>query len=397
MAVTVIERPHIHCFSKNEIKYSFEVTNLTRIGLMLQVKIMYKYINDSGYIAMPPISLKPSSDGYVHLNIQHYIDSVLNYVLPNFDDTITHAEKQYCLFYVEYREVSDDSTPNYTTDESSNIRYALKGGISKDKFSRNNFFINYFNQNKPFLTWQPQDKFIFLDQNIWLTFFVPNGLGTGSYALAEITTFGNDAETFTEQNGLSTSNGKLFHLKVNNLFTVINSIYQIRIKIIDANNQDITSWYSFKVDYKPVYNKFDLNFFNSLGGFDFSRVRGELEYGIEKNATDIEGGFDNNEAFNTTKSHELKHDAVIFNKTFKGDIGLLNRKIEQDAMIELIISKGVYLYSDQRFIPILNIQKTFAIRKHSDEVFSFPVEFTTSIKNTSYTPDYINLSLGDNS
>lgn len=396
MAVTVIERPYTYCFSKNEIKYVFNVDNLTRSGLKLQIKIMYKHINDNSFIAMPAFMLKPLSNGNVYLNIQQYIDSVLEYVLPNFNDTTTHAEKQYCMFYVEYREVTDESTPSYITDESNNIRYALKGGISKEKFSRNNFFINYFEPQKPFLTWQPQDKFIFLDQNMWLTFFVSGGLGNGSLAIAEITTFGDNAETFTEENLLPASNGWLWHIKINNLFSTTNSIYQIRIKIVDSSNNDITSWYSFKVDYRPVYNKFDLNFFNSVGGFDFSRVRGEIEYGIDKSSTEIEGGFDNNEAFNTTKSHELKHDAIIFSKTYKGDIGFLNRKIEQDAMIELIISKGVYLYSDERFIPVLNVQKTSLIRKQSDEVYGFPIEFTTSIKNTNYTPDYINLSLGNN-
>jgi len=398
MAVTVDERPYDFCFSKNEIRYTFTLDQLTRAGLLLQVKIMYKYNDETTYTPMPALALKPNTDGKVYLNIEHYIDSILSFDLPNVVGDLTHARNQYCQFYVEYRDVDDTTTPSYDNTENANIRIALKGGIAKEKFSRNNFFINYFNDEKPFLTWQPSNRFIFANQPMYLTFFAPNGITNDDVVRVTTTTFGLNGETISDDSGLPNNNGLLFHLRVSDYFIQDPFLNKISFEILNPNTSVyIAKSYTFNFHFRPIYNIYEFIWFNSLGGIDFIRFRGDSEIGINKNFEEIEGGFDNNESFNDYKSHHVLHNGINFTKSIKADVGFLNSKIEQDALIELLISPKIYYFEDERFIPILNVQKSMNIRKNSDDLFSFPIEFITSIQNVSYTPSHINLGKGNNS
>ena len=154
------ERPHQYCFSKNEIRYVFDIADPDRAGLFLQVKLFVATMDGAFEILHTFEGLKPTAAGKVVLPIHAYIDSKLRYVLPDITATKTDAGNQLCRFYIHYREV-EDATPDpaWTETESANERIAMKGGIEKHKAARNNFFINYFTGAKPFMTWQPANRF----------------------------------------------------------------------------------------------------------------------------------------------------------------------------------------------------------------------------------------------
>lgn len=397
MATTINERPYQYSFSRNEIRYVFTVTDLTRPGLYLQVKIMYHSVSGSSGTAMSPFKLKPDADGKVYLNIQHYIDSVLKFVVPDMDALATDANEQCCKFWVEYREVTDaDTNPSYVTTETSNKIVAIKGGISKEKAARNNFFINYFNTQLPWFTWQPSGRFVFIDQPLFLTAFFPDGIPAGTKILIKNLTL--DGDNPEEAYDTYLTDGVLFHFNLKQLITAQPdlSYRSFKFSIIDASNAVLVNDYTINIQYRPVYKYYDLIFHNSLGGIDPVRIKGDVEWGIDKQFEETEGGFSYTEALATVKSHETKHNAITFSQTHKGDVGFLNTKREQDAMIELLISRSIYQYKDSRFIPILNIQKANPIRKSSDELFPFPIEFTTSIREENFTPEFVTLGLGDN-
>jgi hypothetical protein len=397
MATTINERPYQYSFSRNEIRYVFTVTDLTRPGLYLQVKIMYHSVTGSSGTAMSPFKLKPDADGKVYLNIQHYIDSVLKFVVPDMDALATDANEQCCKFWVEYREVTDaDTNPDYEDAETAHKIVAIKGGISKEKSARNNFFINYFDTAKPWMTWQPSGRFVYIDQPLFLTAFFPDGIPTGTKILIKnLTLDGDDPQ---EAYDTLLTEGVLFHFNLQQLIIAqpTADYHSFKFSIIDSDNVVLINDYTVNIQYRPTYKYYDLIFNNSISGIDTVRVIGDVEWGIDKQFEETEGGFSYTEALATAKSHEIKHTAITFGQTYKGDIGFLNNKREQEAMIELIISRNIHQYKDSRFIPILNIQKANPIRKNSDELYPFAIEFTTSIREENYTPEFVTLGIGDN-
>jgi hypothetical protein len=337
MAVTVNIRPYQYSFSRNEIQYVFTLDNLTRPGLAFQLKIMYDTMTGSSPIAMNPFKLMPDADGKISINIQNYIDSILKFVLPDMAADLTVADKQLCMFWVEFREVTDaDPNPVYDTSETANKIIGIKGGISKEKAARNNFFINYFNTAKPFFTWQPSARFVYLNQPIFITAFIPSGdLSDLSFNMSLVYL---DGSTDTETVTLS-GTGFLLHLNVLEMITpYADNLRSVTISVRNSTDVIFAANYTFNFQYRPCYKYYDLLFHNSLGGLDTVRVRGEVEWGIDKQFEETEGGFNMTEALAIVKSYETKHTAIAFNQTYKGDIGFLQSKKEQEALIELIIS-----------------------------------------------------------
>src|SRR4051812_48396374 len=128
---TVIERPHVMSFSKNEIRYVFEMDDPARPGLYLQVKLFYDGIQANPESLLETFDLKPDSNGLVHLYIQAYLDSVLTHVIPDVGEQTTVADAQACNYNIHFREI-EDANPDgeWTVTEATDYakRIAIKGG-----------------------------------------------------------------------------------------------------------------------------------------------------------------------------------------------------------------------------------------------------------------------------
>jgi hypothetical protein len=401
MAATIIERPYKYCFSKNEIRYVFSLDNLTRINLVLEVKIKYKRTaaTTDPIIDLATLQLVPNTDGLIYFPINKYLDSLLKYVVPLVDHLVTPATQQTCFFWVEFRELSNvDIDTSFDDSESSTKRLAIKGGVSKEKFSRNNFFENVYNIEPFFFTWQPSGRFVFTNQPLFISSFFPNGslLDSDSYKLVfDTMTIAGTTSRITKP--LDTYAGKnLYHFNIGIHFNSLpNNLHWFDVSIINGANDVVIAAYRYYVQYRPIYNIYDLIWHNSLGGIDFARVRGDISWELEKNVDEGDAGFGLNEAMAIVKSAEMAQVAVNYSNKFKGDIGFLNTKKEQEALIELLITRSIYWQNDSRWIPCLNVQKSIALRKSSDELFNFPIEWNIAINNEVFTPVDFELGIGD--
>jgi hypothetical protein len=401
MSVSLIERPYKYCFSKNEIRYVFQLDNLSRINLTLEVVIKYKRTTASGspILTLTTLQLVPDADGFIYLGINKYIDSVLSYQLPNADAITTKALTQCCAFWVEFTEKSTvDVGAEYNETEFDNKRIAIKGGVAKEKFSRNNFFENLYNDAPFFLTWQPTERFVYEGQQLFLSAFFDDTsvFDTDSYKLRiEYQTKELDV-SFEDFPLYAAAGAHYYHFNIKKaLESITDELYLFQVSILNNADEIIIKRHNFYVQYRPLYNYYDLIWHNSLGGVDAVRIRGEVSWELDKTTEDAEGGFNVEEAMATAKSYESLFANVTYSNKFKGDIGFINTKAEQAALIELLISKSIYWFNDARWIPCLNIQKNTAVRKTTDELFSFPVEWQIAIANENYTPFETTLSIGD--
>ena len=393
------ERPSAICMSKNEIRYVYLVTSPSRLGLYFEVQLFYRRGDGTVDSSLPTMKLLPNKDGSVYVYLQYYIDSMLEYVLPTGSDLVTAAKKQSCSFYIAVREVEDTSVGviAWDTAENANRRIALKMGIEKNRYSRNNL-INYLNANNQFYTWLPKNRLIFSNQPSFLSFLLANGNSTGYQVKVVFQTIEGTNDDIIIELPILTSH--LYHIATDfaSLGIVVpdgERLHWYDVSIIDSNNLIVFGTYRYYIDYDTVYYYHDFIYTNSLGGIDTARAKGELQYSFERQTEEIEGGFTTNEWNTLIKNGETIYRAINLRRTFKGDLGYRKSKIEQDAMIELLASTAVYELLDGLMIPLLHIQKTQTLRKTTDQILPFVIEWQHAETNEVFTPNTIALGMGN--
>lgn len=399
MAHTIQERPNRFCFSKNEIRYIYLVDTLSRAGLYFEVKLVIGGVP----IILPP--LKPNSDGLVIVYIQQYIDAALQYYMPT-GVTFANAASQYVNFYVETREVEDANlNPAYTTTENAKQRTAIKAGIERNRYGRNNFFVNYVDVYLPWLTWQPSGRMVALNEPQYLTGLFR--LGSSDKMHLKTTWVCTDGTTGDIDTTLSVQSGYVFHFKTDaaslGVIAAIGTrtLYYYEV-YIDYHNfvsgtvdiSRVVNPYRYYIDYTHRYNTFDFIYCNSLGGIDTVRAIGEMALSIERNFEEVEGGFNANDWNTLVKGHESFYTAITQRRTYKGDIGFRYTKAQQDALVELLLSQYIYQQIDGRLVPVLSISKSQALGKTTDKLQSFPIEWQLSETNEVFTPQNILLGQG---
>lgn len=401
MSTSVIERPASLSFTKNEIRYVFESTDITPVGFYLQVELYVKELKpDSVFVPVKTFNLKPNSDGKTFLYINDRIDTKTSYVIPKINLPTTNANLQAVQFYVLFREVTALAPDeDFVETESEKVRTALKGGIEKQKFSRNNYF-NYQSNNKLYFTWQPQNRFIFSDELAFLSLYI-----TGADRKLKITIKKLNGATVNNITAVDFSAALFWHINVSPGFLNINAladgdpVMYYEVSILDAADEVLYNPYRYYLEYRPQYTYYDLGFHNSLGGFDTIRVKGDTSWTIDRDVTEVEGALTLDGFSATKKPGEIAHSYISKRDTYKGDIGFIrtadgSMKSPQEVMIELLISLSIWQLLDSRWVQVIGVQRGVDLRKSSDKKFSFPIEWAIPFYNSVFTPKGINLGLG---
>lgn len=401
MSHTITERPHIFCLSKNEIRYNYTVSGPTRPGLYFEIKIMYRYEGLAVFKELVTEKLKPTSTGHVSFYMQQYIDSLLE-PSQEFTAVINHAVSQYVHFYVMTREVWDDNTDeDFTEDEEDHVRVAFMAGVEKHRYSRNNFFKNYLfaGDVTRWLTWLPNNRSIFPGQPVYLTALIDPG--TTDLAMKIKTEWmATDGSTGTREDAIDTE-GYLFHInaEINSLGVIDpligKKLFWYEVSIV-TSSETIVQPYRFYIKYEHFYQYHDLIYFNSLGGIDSIRIRGELTFAPERSFEQVEGGFGSSEWNTIFKQPETTHAALSWTRSYKGDVGYLNSQAEQEAILaELSLSPCILQLIDERFVRVLNISKSKDWNRSTDSTWSIPIEWQLAESNQVYTPSWPALALGN--
>lgn len=351
----------------------------------------------SSFTKLKTFNLKPNTDGYTYLYIDAFIDSLLRWILPAQSDAYTNGSEQCCEFYIAFREISAITPdPAWIVTEKDHTRVAIKGGIEKQKSSRNNYF-NYQAVNKSFFTWMPGQRFIFKDQPVWLSALIKTA---GTYKL-HIAVTKTDGTTVTDDRTLAFTSGIFFHINVSYSSLGIAALvteaqvhyYEVSITN-EAGDTIIYAAYRLYIEYRPLYDLFDLIYHNSLGGIDSARVKGDLQIGFEKEIQALGGGMTNTGWSDKVKTGESSQ--VIAKRDFyKGDLGFIHGKAEQEALQDLLISSSVFQFVDSRMVPVLNLQTSVNFRKTTDKIFSLPIEWQLPFSNQVSTPKSITLGMGE--
>src|SRR5690606_19722507 len=83
---------------------------------------------------------------------------------------VPEAFKRFYLRY--YEKYGNPPVPAPSTQVET--FYVLFGGLSEQEFAKQEFFENYLDSHKPFLTWQPKSIPVAVDQHAYLHFVANN-------------------------------------------------------------------------------------------------------------------------------------------------------------------------------------------------------------------------------
>jgi hypothetical protein len=395
MAHTILERPIEFCFSKNELRYIYEVTNLNRAGLYFEIKLVCE-TNNNGVVTYPTFRLKPNADGKVYFYFNQYIDTFLSYQLPSNLGPVTNASLQWCKFYVHTREVTtaNPSDP-FNTHEQTKKRICFKGGVEQSIYSRNNWF-NYFTLSKMWLSYLHQNCMVYPNQPVYLTALITSGQLVNCKLRFTITDF--SLSTTVVDVNVPLSYGYIFHFNVDHQVFGVNNplqtVYKYEVVLLDASNDALTATHTFFINHDFVKSPHHLLFFNSLSGISTVCVRGETTYSLDKIVTEVEGNFDINAALNNVQQYTNNITGINTTKLFKGDIGLLDSKEEQEFLIDLIHSRFVYEFIRFRWVALQTIAKSQPLGSAKDTLLTFPIEWKLQETNEVFTPSTLPLTIG---
>lgn len=350
----------------------------------------------NSYSLIKTFNLKPNNDGNTYLVIDAYLDSMLKWVMPDLSYVFSNASEQACEYYIRYREVSAATPdPAWITTEIAKKRIALKGGIEKQKASRNNYFL-YQAINKNFFTWMPTGRFIDKDERAYLSVLIKE---PGVYKLKTVVHLIEGEEPIENIINMPFMSGIFYHINTGfgalNINTIASGepVFFYDVSILNSSDEVLYNPHRFYIEYRPQYEYFDLVYHNSIGGFDGVRAKGETAISIDKETIDKDGGLSNDPFTTRVKTGESSQ-SISKRDVYKGNIGFVRTRAHQEALQDILISESIYQFTDGRFVPVLNLQKSIELRKTSDTIYSLPIEWQVPFSNQVFTPKGISLGLG---
>lgn len=398
MSYQLIERPHKQVFSGNPVRYVFNISNPAAPGCAMEVSLFVLNIDAPVFSAGTLVTsqtLYPNPDGKVYFYCEDYLNSQLDWQLPSLaNNDVVAVTKQIKRFYIEYRQVTKANSSPQWASEQPYARIVLKGGIAKEKFDRNNFFINYLPASMPFLTWLPDKHFIGLEERRFLTYFHfyddPDVHITPMLKARVVYTDGVQEEVTKDFPSLDVT--RLFHcpaglkqLGLDNLHPD-KQVWYYDVQVVDAGGGfDVSAPYRMYADYRMVYNPFSFTYHNSLGGMDTMRMRGDYDTEVSLIGSDIQkatGGDFSNEVL------PVENDYVNISgyKTYDGDAGWQNTAAMREAMEDILFSDGVYRELFGRWLKVDILTRSQKGPAKSDTKWSFPIKWRYTFDNTQFTP-----------
>lgn len=410
MAIELKERPYKFCFSKNEAKYEFAVTNPNAAGNAVEIRLYCHTIKTE---AAPPeliaeLKLYPTPDGTVRFYANTYFESILqmDVPVPGATDPLP-AYNQQRYFWIEYRQVTDLAPNNaWVITERTRKRVMLLGGIEVQKFERDNYFTNYLIANKWWLTWLPSNmidgfRFVFPAQEHYITWLRTGEAGAATKLWAKVTY--TDGTDLTKSFPIAdTEKSFVFHLPagVQQLalepLLIDKSVHYYELWVADDVLGILADNYRFYVDRDYYYKTFEWIYGNSVGGLDAVAVKGVSQMEIEREASTV-STLNLAEKLNEfIKKGDSIDTGIILTKKWKSDAGFTNTAGDQEGLADILAATDIFEKIDSRWIRVRLTNKNVLMGASDATKWNMPLEWVYAWVNNTYTPDSKLFGAGSN-
>jgi hypothetical protein len=416
MSIVITKRPWEKVFSGNPVHYElYSALAASDSTVSFEVRAMFKKVNETVYTEVVTLPYSPTQ-GFATVDLKEILDSVLEFELPQFgltDEDIFSTVKQTGNYYLQFREItSANPNPDWNDTEKDYERFVIKGGLNDFKYQGNNFWLNYFEVVRPFLTWQLSGtrtmddgrtepaRLAAASERMYLAWLC-NTQRAGLSLQAKV--YYNDGTVGTKTVGVSIPrilNG-VFYLPVGcnqlglHALNPSKIIWYWTLQMIDSN--DNSTWsevFKYELDNRNDYIGITLNYRNSLGGLDSVRVRGSVEKKLDYNFVElektIEPDYFDGHYFAPQKIVSGNIEQVVYG----GNIGLV-KKEEQDRLRDAQQVRETWTAKGKKWVPMNILTKGFTLVKTDDQRWSIPIDFTLGYAGSEYyTPETVDLGEG---
>jgi hypothetical protein len=405
MSIIVTKRPYSYCFSGNPVHYElFSALAQGDSTVSFEVKVRFKKVNDVTYRDIVTLPYAPRN-GYATIDLKEILDGLLNFDLPEFnvdETTIFESDRQTGNFYLQFREITaTNSDASWDDSESEYFRFVIKGGLNDFKYQGNNFWLNYFDPQKPFLTWQQSGRLADYFERMYLAFL---NLTDSANLRVKVQVFYTDGATAQVNKNMPAIKGLIYYIPsgasqwdlVN--LNPVKTIYYWTVHVYDNTDPAapvlVSQVFKYEQDNRNDYIAIALHYRNSLGCLDSLRIRGsvdkKLEYVYQELEQTIEPDYFNGKSFSPKKIIINNQEQLIYS----GDIGHVKRE-EQDRLRDAQMIRETWWEKKQKWYPVNIITKNFTLVKGDDQRFHMPIDFTLGYQGGEYyTPESVDLGSG---
>lgn len=411
MAISLYKRPSDRNWSGNPIHYQLysaaaeaDATNI------FEIKILFKRIDAADYSEIVVLPYNPVK-GVADIDIQDVLEGLMEYEVPYLqDDPISafFARKMTGFFYIAWREITTAiPDPAWVTTESANAKFVIKGGIAWHKWRGDNYWVNYFEPRKPFLTWQgtakvedPRRRLAGLQERMYLAWLNTNDIDPAVIAIrrklvfTDNTNYSLDIICPVSFNEVAFIPAGAAQLKLEEVFST-KKIWYWELQMWDNNdNIPISEIFRYEADNRNFYDVIGLNYRNSLGGMDSVRITGVVDFDQQRQF--IEQGSVVMHDYFTGQSITGRVKAVNSTEllVYKGDIGHL-KKEEQQWLRDIHYQREVWWAQQTKWLPVMTMTGNQKLNSSDDQRWGTPIEFSiASGGDRYYTPDSVDLAEG---
>lgn len=404
MSIQVTKRPYSKVFSGNPVHYElYSSESLTDDSIYFEVKVMFKTPGGTYAALHDPLQYYPV-DGYAEVDVKDILHSVLEYGIPAFqtpESEIWQAPKQTGFFYLQYREItSANPNPSWDAGELEYESFVIKGGLNYFHYRGNNYWVNYYPVQHPFLTWQQSGRLAAANERMYLAWLADY---TTNYPVMHVKVYYTDGTDSGDQTFGFPAMGDfktdfIYYLPVgcNQLglaaLDPAKSIWYWTVQVVGDDGS--TEIFKYELDNINDYNQTTLNYRNSVGGLDSVRIRGVVEqnlnYDFAETETTITADYFSGDTIQPQKRIADSTEQMVY----KGDIGHL-KKEEQDRLRDAFLQREVYWEVSKKWWPIIISSKNNKLRTSNDQRWTMPIEWQLAYNGGEYyTPKSVDLGDG---
>jgi ribosomal protein L21E len=415
MELTLIKKPHEFSFSGSPIAFTFVLTPYRiydqdhDIRLQFRVLIERSFRSDIYELAYEEQKL-PSPDGRIDFELQTVIDPYIKHALPDTSIILPEvAQGQSLRFKIEYSLIRDGEpvllTASDYTDTTSPFT-VIKGGMSYPLWSPVMYFYNIVN-HKHFLGIDSTVRKVFTNQLLFCYVLAQREAGAGGFYLNTYTFIyavtGSDGIVYSKT---VTASDDLVSFYPGNIIIVPAGYNQMELGdllpdgvlpvsyTVKVHQQigfsggfeeiDLAIAY-FEIDHRQFYNYHDLFYYNSAGGLNSLRLRGQVEFEAEyekqeARAVGTPDYFTN--GIPDAQTLILKPEET---QKSKGATGFLT-KDEAEKLRDIFLSQEVYEYKHDKLVPVVINNNNVKFYANRDSLISLMIEWSDAYKSQWYTP-----------
>ena len=385
-AATVTISPFQFYFSLNPILLHLDAGDAYRqnpaskpnLSFVCDVYIEPEYMSENFVRIGGPLEQPADRNGRTRFEVQALLDTYLQEHLPAPGQRfVTRADSLFKRFYLRSRERFGSPVQD-GPQQVQQRNYVVLGGLDFFEYPARTWFSSYQVSAKPFLTWQPNDKLVHVDQPEYL-YFMADSFSLASFKMrVRVACTDGSAEEFDTATYFNPRRYEIFCLPVGydvlllrRFESATRRVLSWSVKVINTNGVPQTEERRYRLDYRYYPQKRYFLYTNSLGGVNTLACTGDATGKMTSVQEEAERG--PNPGYNP-----LLSDTVVLDRSatmvLNVSTGLLTRA-DMIHLQEFVLSRRVTMVRDGFYWPGKVKPKELEAINDADTTRSFTFDF----------------------